>query len=92
MAKQQCPKGMAKNIVSNAMKKHPKWTAKKISENYPVARSTAFRVMKQIREERELLDESLQKAINAHAEPTREEPRVICLVEMHHPCLEQIWT
>jgi len=73
MAKQQCPKGMAKNIVSNAMKKHPKWTAKKISENYPVARSTAFRVMKQIREERELLDESLQKAINAHAEPTREE-------------------
>jgi hypothetical protein len=73
MAKKRCPKGMAKSIVRNAMKKHPKWTAKQISENYPVGESTCHREMKKVRDEKELLGESLQKAINAHAEPTREE-------------------
>lgn len=71
--KKRCPKGEAKNIVRNAMKKHPEWNAKQISENYPIGESTCHRWMKILREERELLGESLQKAINAHAEPTREE-------------------
>ena len=73
MAKHKCPRGMAKQIVSKAMKQHPKWNSKQISEKYPIGESTCHRWMKILREERELLGESLQKAINAHAEPTREE-------------------
>jgi len=72
--KERCPKGMAKHIVSNAMKKHPNWNAKKISEHYPIGVSTCHKWMKVIRDERnEQFSQSLQKVINDKAEPTREE-------------------
>jgi hypothetical protein len=47
--KERCAKGTAKAIIANAMKQHPTWNAKKISENYPVGESTCHKYMKEIR-------------------------------------------
>jgi len=48
--KERCAKGTAKGIIANAMKSHPTWNAKKISQNYPVGESTCHKYMKQIRD------------------------------------------
>lgn len=75
MAKHKCPRGMGRTITEQAHKAHPNWGSYQIADAYPVSQATAYRYLKQIKQERnkEQLRESLQKAINANAEPTREE-------------------
>jgi len=75
MAKHKCPKGMGRNITEQAHKAHPDWNPRQIAEAYPLSESTAWRYLNEMKQERnkEMLRESLQKAINSHAEPTRDE-------------------
>ena len=75
MNKHKCPRGKGREIVEQAHKEHPDWGSYQIAQKYPVSQSTAYRYLKQIEKEnnKELLRDSLQKAINSQAEPTREE-------------------
>ena len=80
--KERAPKGMAKGIVAKAMNSHPTWTAKQISQKYPVGESTASKYMKQIRDESAkmsdlaenlLSPDEMQELMAGSYEPSRDE-------------------